>query len=561
MLFAVSTLRAVARIIRGAVVPIIIAQMINYLAASRNVPASLAVTLLATMVVAVVLEYIGMRAANINDTRGIKLLYEKSFDKLLKMDYSYYSNQLVGAIIAKVGRFVKAYEQFVIVFYNETPYAPEAVVIILIIAYYSPLLALAIVAVVAVFIIVNLKQVKRRIPIREEMARQESAQTGVLADVVGNIQAVKAQASEQFEIKSYDTINNKRNSAMLRNWDMSIRDQAVNNSIIVVLLFIVVWGGVDAVQNGSISLAVFVLLQIYVMRIARTMFMVSGIVKRAEAFFSDAREMTELLYTPSSSADGKKKLQVTQGSVQFNDVTFSYEQDKTESKQTLFKDFNLDIKPRESVGLVGVSGGGKTTITKLLLRFVDVESGTITIDGQDIAKARVADLRRAITYVPQEPLLFHRTIFENIAYAKPGATIKEVQKAARKAQADGFITNLSSGYNTLVGDRGVKLSGGQRQRIAIARAILKDSPLLMLDEATSALDSQSEKFIQLSIANLVASKTSLVIAHRLSTIRHMDRIVVIDEGQIIEQGSHNQLLKRNGVYATLWSHQSGNFIQ
>ena len=210
---------------------------------------------------------------------------------------------------------------------------------------------------------------------------------------------------------------------------------------------------------------------------------------------------------------------------------------------------------------MGASGSGKTTLTKLLLRFADIDKGTISIDGQAINQVTQASLREHIAYVAQEPLLFHRTIRENIAYARPDATDEQIAHAAKPAGALTFITKLPDGFNTLVGERGIKLSGGQRQRIAIARAILKDAPILILDEATSALDSESERLIQRSLTNLMKNRTSIVVAHRLSTIASLDRIVVMDNGAIIEQGSHTELLAKGGAYAKLWNHQSGGFIQ
>ena len=215
-------------------------------------------------------------------------------------------------------------------------------------------------------------------------------------------------------------------------------------------------------------------------------------------------------------------------------------------EDALFDDFTLTIAPGEKIGLVGHSGPGKTTLTRLLLRFSDVDSGAIRIDGQDLREVTQASLRRSIAYVAQEPLLFHRSIADNIAYGRPGATPQEVHEAAVKASADEFIARLPTGYDTTVGERGVKLSGGQRQRIAIARAVLKDANLLVLDEATSALDSESEVHIQAALAEAMKGRTTIVIAHRLSTVQAMDRIVVLADGRIVEQGSHAELLGGRG---------------
>jgi ATP-binding cassette subfamily B protein len=230
-------------------------------------------------------------------------------------------------------------------------------------------------------------------------------------------------------------------------------------------------------------------------------------------------------------------------------------------RKPFLKNFSVMIAPGEKVGLIGPSGGGKTTITKLLLRFLDVQSGAILIDGQDIKHITQASLRRAISYVPQEPLLFHRSLAENIGYGKEQPSHNEIINAAKLAHADEFISELPDQYETLVGERGIKLSGGQRQRVAIARALLKEAPILILDEATSALDSESEKYIQEGFEELMKGKTTLVVAHRLSTIKHLDRIIVLDKGTIVQDGTHAELIKQKGLYATLWEHQSGGFIE
>jgi ATP-binding cassette subfamily B protein len=249
-------------------------------------------------------------------------------------------------------------------------------------------------------------------------------------------------------------------------------------------------------------------------------------------------------------------LTIRTGAIQFRDVTFIH----SGADDALFEKFSLSIEPGEKIGLVGHSGSGKTTFTRLLLRFSDIQDGAITIDGQDVSHITQEDLHSVIAYVPQEPLLFHRSIRENIAYGNLGADDAAVKRAAKHAHAHDFIRTLPVRYDTLVGERGVKLSGGQRQRIAIARAMLKDAPVLVLDEATSALDSESEVLIQDALWKLMEGRTAIVIAHRLSTIQKMDRIVVLENGKIVEEGPHKTLLAKKGTYAKLWAHQSGGFI-
>lgn len=254
------------------------------------------------------------------------------------------------------------------------------------------------------------------------------------------------------------------------------------------------------------------------------------------------------------------KLSVTQGEIKFDDVSFAYDPHKP-----LLKHFNLTIKAGEKVGLIGRSGAGKSTIVNLLLRFYEAQSGKITIDGQDVTQVQQESLRSQIGLVTQDTSLLHRSVRENIIYGRPQASEQEMMSAAARAEAAEFIPNLTDaqgrqGYDAQVGERGVKLSGGQRQRIAIARVMLKDAPILLLDEATSALDSEVEIAIQQSLDKMMENKTVIAIAHRLSTIAAMDRLIVLDQGQIVEQGTHSELLAQNGLYAKLWAHQSGGFL-
>jgi ATP-binding cassette subfamily B protein len=298
----------------------------------------------------------------------------------------------------------------------------------------------------------------------------------------------------------------------------------------------------------------------YTQNITNQLWQFSRLIRNVNRSLGDSVEMAEILNIEPTvkDKDQPEKSRIIRGEVVFKDIVFAYPENQD---QPLFNDLNLKIKPGEKVGLVGPSGSGKTTITQLLLRFIDVESGAILIDGQNIANIRQTDLRSHIAYVSQEPILFHRTLAENISYGDQTANQKVVEGVAKMANAHSFIIQLPLKYNTLVGERGVKLSGGQRQRIAIARAMLKNAPILVLDEATSALDSESEALIQDALWKLMEGRTAIVIAHRLSTIQKMDRIIVLDDGKVVEQGSHKELLAKNGTYAKLWARQSGGFME
>lgn len=391
----------------------------------------------------------------------------------------------------------------------------------------------------------------------EKMADAENKQTGQLADSITNVMSVKSYAREKFEKRRFgEATARTRNATFLtakvsfyRNFSMNF----VNMLTFVALIIMIVMGH----SVFGLSIANLVLLYSVSNSLLSNVWTINHILRNINRSLGNAKDMVEILDMPYIIDDKTDKpLAVTDAAISFDDITFQHEK----SRDKLFKNFSLDVSAGERIGLVGVSGSGKSTLTKLLLRFDDVKDGAIRIDGQDVRDVTQETLRGAIAYVPQESSLFHRSIFENIAYGRPDATDEEVYEAARLANADEFIDQLPDKYDTLVGERGVKLSGGQRQRIAIARAILKDAPILVLDEATSALDSESEAAIQEALANLMEGRTSIVVAHRLSTIAGLDRIVVLRDGKIVEQGSHKELLDKNGEYAKLWSRQSGAFL-
>jgi ABC-type multidrug transport system fused ATPase/permease subunit len=316
------------------------------------------------------------------------------------------------------------------------------------------------------------------------------------------------------------------------------------------------WGTLVLWQRGLFTIGDFVLVQSYLLGLFNQLTNINQNMRRCYDAIADASEMIDIIKTPHEVADLPRaaKLAVTRGEIVFDNAGFSYP-----NGQPALEHFNLTVAGGEKLALVGPSGAGKTTITKLLLRFYDVTEGAIRIDGQNIAEVTQDSLRDAIAFVPQEPILFHRAIMENIRYGRRNASDEEVFAASRAAHCDEFISSLSEGYGTLVGERGVKLSGGERQRVAIARAILKNAPILLLDEATSSLDSESEALIQDAFKALMKGKTVIVIAHRLSTIMKMDRIVVVENGGIAAQGSHQELLEQGGLYKKLWSIQAGGF--
>lgn len=396
-------------------------------------------------------------------------------------------------------------------------------------------------------------------PISRELSEKSSIVTAYLADVIGNMGTVKAFAGERHEQASY--------KHKLEDWrKVNIREMKS------VLLITGSFGTLMTVMNGVAFLVAIIITQHHVAQIGATylvigytlnivsqLWQVSSATRSYTRIVGDAAPMIAMLDEKPELSDPvqPEKVKISRGSIQFDDVLFCHDG----SRAAIFESFNISIKPGEKVGLVGHSGSGKTTFTRLLLRFSDIQSGQILIDSQNIAAIAQDDLRRNIAYVPQEPLLFHRTISENINYGQTDKDNRAIEAVAKLAHAHEFIKDLPQGYDTLVGERGVKLSGGQRQRVAIARALLKNAPILLLDEATSALDSESEALIQDALWRLMENRTAIVVAHRLSTIQRMDRIIVLDKGKMVEQGSHKELLRAGGTYAKLWARQSGGFIE
>ena len=392
----------------------------------------------------------------------------------------------------------------------------------------------------------------------EKLAEAENKQTGQLADSITNEVSVKSYAREGFEKMRFGRATARTKAAtfavarvsLWRNFSMNTVNMITFAGLLVLIVL--------SPNLFGLTIANVVFLYSLSDVLLSNVWTINHILRSVNRSLGNAKEMVAILDLPYIVDDKTDKpLRVTNAVIDFRHILFTH----AEQKDKLFSDFTLTIPSGKSFGLVGISGSGKTTLTKLLLRFADVLGGAIYIDGQDIRDVTQKSLREAIAYVPQESSLFHRSIRENIAYGKPDASDEEIIWAAKLANADEFIQKLPDGYETLVGERGVKLSGGQRQRIAIARAILKDAPILVLDEATSALDSESEALIQGALANLMKGRTSIVVAHRLSTIAGLDEIVVLKDGKIVEQGTHQRLLAQNGEYARLWSRQSGAFLE
>lgn len=493
------------------------------------------------------------------EVKVVQRLRVMAFSQIESHSQDFFANTFSGSLVSKLKRFTAAFENmFDILIYNFWNITIAVASSIIVLATESLLIAGIFVAWISMYLVVVSLLVKRKIRHDLEEAQADSRIGGRLADVFGNNLAVKTFSARTREIASFETLTHMAALKSRTAWLFNNRINTVQSVLIFIAQSTVLFVMIDLWIKGTITTGTVVLVQTYMIILFDRMWDLGKSLARFMKSAADMQEMVEIIDAPRSVLDPvvPESLHMPTGHVMFTNVSFAYS-----NGRVLFKEFNLDIKPGERVGLVGHSGAGKSTITKLLLRFTDVTAGAITIDGQDIRNVTQDDLRSAVSYVPQEPVLFHRSLRENIAYGKPDATLEEVIEASRRAHAHEFIERLEQGYETEVGERGVKLSGGERQRVAIARAILKDSPVLVLDEATSALDSHSEALIQEAFDELMRGKTTIVIAHRLSTIQKMDRIIVLEDGYVAEEGTHAELLaKADGIYKQMWDLQAGGFI-
>jgi ATP-binding cassette subfamily B protein len=493
------------------------------------------------------------------DIACINDLIKYTFRRVTEKELSFFENTFVGSLINKMEKFAGGFTSiredlteklFVIIV--------QTIVSVAIIFFVDLRIGIVFTVWFLIYIWSTIIILKRKIKLDDYKAKSVSRRVGVTADIVTNILNLKTFSSNKRERKYHSKVTDFSRAAVQRSWDYGNFQEIVAAVQFAILEFLALGWSLKLWSQGEVSVGEIVLIQSYFALFLTSLWSLSRLFRRIFQFVSDAKEMVVIFDQEVEVQDikGAKKLEVSQGEIVFQDTVFSY----PNQKENVFNKFNLTIPAGQTVGLVGTSGAGKTTITKILLRFLDLKSGKISIDKQDISKITQDSLRNSIAYVPQEPVLFHRSIYENIAYAKSEATEKEVLKAAKKAHIEEFAQTLEQGYDTMVGERGVKLSGGQKQRVAIARAFLKNAPILVLDEATSALDSVSEELIQDALFKLMQNKTVIVVAHRLSTVQRLDRILVVEEGKILEDGNHEKLLKRNGVYKEFWNKQTRRFI-
>lgn len=484
------------------------------------------------------------------------------FDTLSNQSMTFHNSRFGGSLVSQTSRFVSGYSGLVdVVTYSLWPTLASIVLTVGILAPIAPLFVAILVVMLVLYVVIAYGMYRRILPLSAEASRAQNKLSGVLSDAVTNILAVKTYGREDYERGLFTTADREAMAAENVNMRATMRRGFTTSALITAIMFVVSIFVVGGNAWFGISAGTLVMMFTYTYNLTMRFNYFNSMMQRINRALGDAAEMTRVLDEPTLVADDEdaKPLEVTEGRIDFENLRFRYPD--APKDDYVFEDLNLHIPAGQRVGLVGRSGSGKTTLTKLLLRLDDVQEGRVLVDGQDVSHCTQQSLRRQVAYVPQEALLFHRSIRENIAYGKPDATDEEIRRAAEEANALEFIERLPDGFDTMVGERGVKLSGGQRQRVAIARAILVDAPILVLDEATSALDSESEALVQGALENLMRGRTSIVVAHRLSTVASLDRIVVLAHGEVVEDGTHHELVERGGEYASLWNRQTGGFLE
>ncbi len=563
--YPLTTACAVAAIIlassEGVILPLFFKKFFDTLSLAGTQRASTAAQLLHTLLFIGILELAGWAMFRVATFTSIqvqgKVMFDVSvmcFAALHRHASSFFANNFVGSLVKKVKWFSRAFEKVSDdIFWRIIPMVVNLIAVCVVLFMRNALLGTGIAIWLVIFLSAQAFFIRYKLKYDLARSAAETKSTAVLADTITNSSTISLFGGFRREVQRFSRAMGEQRRLYMLSWNISGVFDAIQAFL---MLFLEVGGFVVVIhlwKQGLLTLGDFVLFQSYVLVLANRLWDFGKVARDIYESLADADEMTVILETPLEVQDARtaKPLGVTAGAVHFDRVDFNYNRTRS-----VLHRFSLDIAPREHVALVGPSGAGKSTVVKLLLRFHDVEGGRITIDGQNIASVTQESLRQHIALVPQDPVLFHRTLLENIRYGRPAATDEEVFTAAKAANCHEFISAFPDGYQTYVGERGIKLSGGERQRVAIARAMITNAPILVLDEATSSLDSESEQEVQAALAKLMEGKTVLAIAHRLSTIRAMDRIVVLEGGKITEQGTHNELLQKSkSTYKKLWDLQ------
>ena len=486
--------------------------------------------------------------------RAFRNLALETFQHIHKLSLRYHISRKTGALSRIIERGVKGLE-FLLRFllFSIGPLVLELLIIAGIMFFWFDYSYLAVIIImIAAYVWFTLKVTEWRVKIRKFMNDQDTDANQKAIDSLLNYETVKYFSAEEREAKRYDgALKLYENAALKTAYSLAFLNFG-QSLIITAGLIIVMAMAAIGVQNGYLTVGDFVMVNAYMIQITMPLNFLGTVYREIRQGLVDMSEMFDLLEQPAELVDAKsaKKLKLKGGNISIKNIAFGYDE-----KRPIIKDVSLEINPGETVAIVGSSGSGKSTIGRLLFRFYDVQKGSIKIDGQDLRDITQTSLHSSIGVVPQDTVLFNDTIYYNIAYGLDNASRSMVENAAKDAQIHDFIMSLPEGYDTTVGERGLKLSGGEKQRVGIARTLLKNPPILLLDEATSALDTETEKEIRQALNNASKGRSVLIIAHRLSTIAHADRIIVLEKGSIIEMGDHENLLLKKGRYYSLWTKQ------
>lgn len=487
-----------------------------------------------------------------------KEMIQEMFEYVEGHSYSYFQDNFAGSLSNKILDMSKSATTLIGNFIDYFIARGVSLIIGAITMYLvHPFFAYTIVIWGLVFLAASVLLSKKAEYYSEEYSEARSHVVGRVVDSLSNIFSIKLFSREGSESLYLERSLNDGVTKDKRLRFYLLKVKIIYGVTITLLVTIMIFLLIYARSKNYVTIGDFALILTLTSWLIEELWFVANQLVTFSEDVGVCRQALSIISAPHALVDEphSKELEVTRGEIVYDQVHFRYK-----DAESIFENKSIVIRPQEKVGLVGFSGSGKSTFVNLILRFFDIDSGKILIDGQDIKYVTQRSLRRQIAMIPQDPVLFHRTLMENIRFGRLDASDEEVILCLKMSHSHEFIEKLSEGYNSLVGERGVKLSGGQRQRVAIARAMLKNAPILILDEATSSLDSVTEHFIQESLKVLMQLKTTIVIAHRLSTLRMMDRILVFSEGKIIEDGTHKDLLKRNGHYAKLWSMQVGGFL-
>ncbi|MEY2664717.1 MAG: hypothetical protein RIT04_525 [Candidatus Parcubacteria bacterium] len=487
-------------------------------------------------------------------------LRERAFAYFIGHSYGFFSSNFTGGLVQRIARFTRSFNNVTDrLFYNIIPMIVRIVGIIVVLTFTYKLLAWVLGAWILFLFITSYGIARWKLKYSLLTSEADSRVSAATSDALGNHTTIQLFGARGHENNRFHKVVSDYARLWRKRWNIDIFSDTIYALFSVVIHFTVFYITIKYWGQGGVTVGIFVLAQTYILSLNEDIWNSSRIIRDMYEAFADSKEAVDVMKLPHEIQDAPnaKAITVSGGTVELKNVAFAFDQGNP-----VIRGVSLAIASGERVAFIGPSGAGKSTLVRLILRFYDIQSGSISIDGQDISKVTQDSLRNSISFVPQDPILFHRTLMENIRYGRLDATDEEVIQAAKLAHCHEFISSFPQGYDTYVGERGVKLSGGERQRVAIARAILKNAPILILDEATSSLDSHSEVLIQEALDVLMKNKTVIVIAHRLSTIKKMDRIIVVNHGTIIEEGTHEKLIADNaGMYAKLWSLQSGGFIQ